>query len=302
MVAQESESREPIKLPEKVVTAMSTAVQNLTVEASPLLRGNPVHGGLEDNHELGSGVAQVGWPSLTDPNKGRDQGVEGAIQMLSKELADHDSQLALLAVDAEAQPVAGPAATDGSQFGPDAAPLLDGVNGTNVKPGADARPCTKMDRAAGGGDHSLAAPGGSTNLVRWRLHREEQEEHDVFHTACVTHVQFGVPTPPNSGSSLSSGKRCMSDGQDLVVSFKSTSYESIESRGFNVVPPACKKVCGERVETMVGIDGNMVHAAEGRRRESVGEGKEEEGSVKDATNLGAVGQLTGACDDARQEP
>lgn len=142
----------------------------------------------------------------------------------------------------------------------------------------------------------------------------------------MKHVQFGVPTPPNSGSDLSSrkaafadilessigNKRRCSEGQDFVLSFDSNSAESIESRGTNVVLPVCKKVCGERVEAQVGIDGNWIHVTkevdggedevQGKRRESVGEGKEDGMSAKGATDPGAVGQLTGACDDARQEP
>uniref|UniRef100_A0A3B6AUQ4 Uncharacterized protein n=1 Tax=Triticum aestivum TaxID=4565 RepID=A0A3B6AUQ4_WHEAT len=344
MVVQERESREPVVLPEKVVTAVLTAVQNLTVEACPQLRGDPAKGGLEDDHAVGSGVAQVGWPSLTDPTKDRDQGGEGAIQELSKALAAHDSQLDLLAAGEGAQPSAGAAdgpadalpvdaadeggqtANEGAHLGSTAALLLAGGIEAGVMPQNVAGACVKVDKAAGGGGLSLATPGGSTNLARWRrLHREEQEERVVVQAACTTHVQFGVPTPPNSGSDLSSGKvvfldkkpissagnkRRMPDGQDLVVSFKSTSSESVESKGVNVVPPACKKVCGERVETQVGIDGNMVHVtkevdggeevAQGRRRESVGEGKDDEGSVKDATDPGAVGQLTGACDENDQ--
>lgn len=142
----------------------------------------------------------------------------------------------------------------------------------------------------------------------------------------MKHVQFRVPTLSNSGSDLSSRKaafvdilessasnkrRCL-EGLDLVLSFDSNSSESIEFRGASVVLPACKKVCGERVEAQVGIDGNIIHVTEevdggeeevqGRRRESVGEGKEDGVSAKVATDPGVVSQLTGACDDARQEP
>ena len=47
------------------------------------------------------------------------------------------------------------------------------------------------------------------------------------------------------------------------------------------------------------VDGGE-EVAQGRRRESVGEGKDDEGSVKGATDPGAVGQLTGACDENDQ--
>lgn len=349
--ALESETSDQVKLPEKVVAAVSTAVQELTVAASPLLLataggGVPAQGGLEDVHTLGSGAALEGGPSLADPSKGRSLGAKGAILELSKTLAAHDSQLALLAPgdgvqtsagaaaglvevpQGEAAQDGGPAATDGSLIGPVAdVPAPAGLIEDGVQPGAYALLCTKEDRAAGGGDHSPAAPSGPANLARWkRLHREEQEERAAVQAACATHVQFGVPTPPNSGSDLSSrkaafaeilvssagNKRRFSEGQDLVISFNSTSSESLEFRGASVVLPACKKVCGERVETLVGIDGNMVHVTkevdggeeevQGRRRESVVEGKEDEVSAKEATDPGAVGQLTGACEDARQEP
>ena len=39
-----------------------------------------------------------------------------------------------------------------------------------------------------------------------------------------------------------------------------------------------------------------------KRRESVGDGKDVGGTTKEATGPGAAGQLTGALDDARQEP
>lgn len=316
------ETRDKVQLPEKVVAAISTAVQELTVAASPLLiasagGGKPVQSSLEDHHTLGSGAAREGGPPQTDPSKGRRLGAKGAILELSKTLADHESQLALLAPGAEVQTATGavagqveaspgdamqdggPAATDGSLLGPAAAVLRHArVNDDGVQPGADARLCTNGNKVAGGGGHSLAAPGGPANLARWkRLHREEQEERAAVQAACAKHVQFGVPTPPNSGSDLSSrkaafaeilvssagNKRRYSEGQDLVISFNSTSSESIEFRGASVALPACKKVCGERVETLVGIDGNMVHVTkevdggeeevQGRRRESVGREK-----------------------------
>ena len=62
---------------------------------------------------------------------------------------------------------------------------------------------------------------------------------------------------------------------------------------------------------MLGIDGSICHVTEivdggeevlhDRRRESVGEEKEVDDPTKEATGLGAAGQLTGAFDDARQE-
>lgn len=66
------------------------------------------------------------------------------------------------------------------------------------------------------------------------------------------------------------------------------------------------------MEAQADIDGNMIHVTkevdggeeevQGKRRESVGEGKEDGVSAKVATDPGAVGQLTGASDVARQEP
>ena len=199
--------------------------------------------------------------------------------------------------------------------------------GLTTQHGADARLGTKMDVLAGGCHQGLPASGGSTKLARWkRLHREEQEERAIVQAACVKHVQFGVPTPPNSGSDLSgrkaafadilessagNKKRCLED-QDLVLSFDSISSERFEDSGAVVVLRVCKKVCGERVEAQVDIDGNMIHVTkevdggeeevQGKRRESVGGGKEDGVSAKIATDPGAVGQLTGASDVARQEP
>lgn len=139
--------------------------------------------------------------------------------------------------------------------------LADPVGeGVTAQPGADARLGTKVDVVAGGGEQGLAASGGSTKLARWRrLHGEEQEERAVVQAACVKHVQFGVPTPPNSGSDLSGRKAAFADilesstgnkkrflgDQDLVLTFDSISAESFEWRGAGVVLPACKKVCGE---------------------------------------------------------
>ena len=38
------------------------------------------------------------------------------------------------------------------------------------------------------------------------MYREEQVERAAVHGVCAKHVKFGVPTPPNSGSELSSRK------------------------------------------------------------------------------------------------
>ena len=73
---------------------------------------------------------------------------------------------------------------------------------------------------------------------------------------------------------------------------------------------SCKRVCTERVEAVLGIDGSTVHVTQevdggeeevpDGRRESVGEDKDV--GYKEATDPGAAGQLTGANDVARQEP
>ena len=162
---------------------------------------------------------------------------------------------------------------------------------------------------------------------RWkRLYRDEQLERAAVQGVCAKHVKFGVPSPPNSGSEMSSrkgafaailestagSKRSLSDDQNLVFSMDSTSSESLEYKSANDRTVSCKRVCTERVEAVVGVDGAMVHVTkeidggeeelQERRRESVGEEKEEGGTPKEATGPGAAGQLTGALDDARQEP
>lgn len=89
----------------------------------------------------------------------------------------------------------------------------------------------------------------------------------------------------------------------------SNSSESLEYKSENDISVTCKRVCGERVEAVVGVDGAMVHVTkeidggeedlQERRRESVGEEKEEGGTPKEANNPGASVQPTGAFDDAR---
>ena len=158
---------------------------------------------------------------------------------------------------------------------------------------------------------------------RWkRLYRDEQLERDAVQGVCAKHVKFEVPSPPNSGSEMSShkgafvailesttgSKRSLPDDQNLVFSMDSTSSESLEYKSANDRTVSCKRVCTERVEAVVGVDGSIVHVTgerEGReeeawdrRRESVGEEKEDGDATKEATGLGAAGDLTGA-DDAR---
>lgn len=148
----------------------------------------------------------------------------------------------------------------------------------------------------------------------------------MVQAACVTHAVFGVPTPPNSGSDLSSrkmtfaamlestvgSKRRSHDDQDLLLSMHSTSTESLDFRGALDMSDTCKRVCVERVGTVVGLDGSTVHVTkevdegeeevQNRRRESVGDGNDVGDTTKEATGPGAAGQLTGANDVARQEP
>ena len=90
---------------------------------------------------------------------------------------------------------------------------------------------------------------------------------------CAKHVKFGVPTPPNSGSELSSrkvayaailestagSKRRRSEDQGLVFTMNSNNSESLEYKSENDISVTCKRVCGERVEAVVGVDGAMVH-------------------------------------------
>ncbi|KAI4987619.1 hypothetical protein ZWY2020_020419 [Hordeum vulgare] len=116
---------------------------------------------------------------------------------------------------------------------------------------------------------------------------------------CAKHVKFGVPTPPNSDSELSSrkvayaaildntagSKRRRSEDEDLVITMNSNTSESLEYKSEIDICVTCKRVCGEKVEAVVGVDCAMVHVTreiyEGeeelheRRRESVGEEKKE---------------------------
>ena len=158
------------------------------------------------------------------------------------------------------------------------------------------------------------------------MYREEQVERAAVNSVCAKHVKFGGPTPPNSGNELSSRKvgyaailesmtasnRCRSDDQDLVFTMNSNSSESLEYKSENDISVTCKRVCVERIEAVVGFDGAMVHVTKEidggeeelheRRREFVGEEKEEGGTPKEATNLGDADQLTGTFDDTRPEP
>lgn len=158
---------------------------------------------------------------------------------------------------------------------------------------------------------ALATPG----VMRWkRLHRQEQEEKAM------------VQAPPNSGSDLSSSKmtfaamlesttgskRRAHDDQDFLLSMHSTSTDSLDVRGATDMSETCKRVCVERVGTVLGIDGSTVHVTEeldegeeevqNRRRESVGDGNDVGDNTKEATGHGAAAQLTGANDVARQLP
>jgi hypothetical protein len=108
----------------------------------------------------------------------------------------------------------------------------------------------------------------------------------------VKHAMVGVPTPPNSGSEHSNRKaafvgileksiltkRRSPDDQDFIINMNSSS-ETIEF-------PSCKRVCGERVEAVLGVDGLVTHVTrevdggeevnQEKKRESVGEGKKKE--------------------------
>ena len=99
-------------------------------------------------------------------------------------------------------------------------------------------------------------------------------------------------------------KRRCSDDQDFIINMNCSS----ESIGL----PSCKRVCGERVEAVVGIDRLVTHVTkevdggqevnQGEKRESVVEGRAVGEITKEATDHGVVGQLTGADVSARQEP
>lgn len=92
----------------------------------------------------------------------------------------------------------------------------------------------------GGARPNVDAKGAETIWGRWkRFHREECEERVEVQYAGVKHGKFGVPTPPNSGSELSSrkvavaailessagSKRRCPDGQDPIFNMNSTSTE-----------------------------------------------------------------------------
>ena len=148
----------------------------------------------------------------------------------------------------------------------------------------------------------------------------------MLQAACVKHAVFGIPTPPNSSSDFSGGKadfaallegtagskrRSPDEDKDMVLSMNSSSTDSIEFRGALDMSVTCKRVCVETVESVVGIDGSIVHVTEEidegeeeahNRRESIGDGKEVGNISKEATGPAAAGQLTGAHEDARQEP
>ena len=151
----------------------------------------------------------------------------------------------------------------------------------------------------------------SAGVQRWkRLHRQEQDEKVMLQAACVKHAVFGIPTPPNSGSDLSGGKaafaamlegttgskrRSPDEDKDMVLSMNSSSTDSIEFRGALDMSVTCKRVCVERVESVVGIEGSAVHITEEivegeeedqNRRESVGDGKEIGGISKKLPALG----------------
>ena len=128
---------------------------------------------------------------------------------------------------------------------------------------------------------------------------------------------------PNSGSELSrckvayavilesteGSKRRRSEDQGLVFTMNGNTSESLQYKSENGISVTCKRVCVERIEAVVGVDGAMVHVTKEidggeeelheRRREFVGEEKEDGGTPKEATHPGAAGLLTGTSDDAR---
>ncbi|KAI4975610.1 hypothetical protein ZWY2020_049217 [Hordeum vulgare] len=87
-------------------------------------------------------------------------------------------------------------------------------------------------------------------------------------SACVKDAVFGVLTPLSSTIELSSrkasfvamlesttgSKRGSQDDQDLFLNMNTTSTNSLDVRGDVAISVSCKRVCVERVETMVGID------------------------------------------------
>ncbi|KAI4990905.1 hypothetical protein ZWY2020_039276 [Hordeum vulgare] len=58
---------------------------------------------------------------------------------------------------------------------------------------------------------------------------------------------------------MAGSKRRLFEDQDLVFTTKSNTSESLEYKSENYVSVTCKRVCGERVEAIVGVDGAMVH-------------------------------------------
>ena len=159
-----------------------------------------------------------------------------------------------------------------------------GQGGVAALPG-DGLEADSKAKATGGMRPSLDAKGRETIWGCWkRVHREEREERAMVQYAGVKHAMFGVPTPPNSGSEMSNRKTAFvdilqnimmpkkrgSDGsQEFIINMNSASSESVDFS-------ACKRVCVERVEAVVGIDGIVTHVTkEVDGGEEVNQGKKE---------------------------
>lgn len=317
---------ENIKLPDKVITVVATAVQKLSVAASPLIQatdrpgekaassmatdpglqvlgfsqeGRPVlvgsgSRGLEITSKIDSAVdgaedsaAQAAQPGLgvaLNTNSGAALGqapgdgthspgehLSFALGAPGASVEEREMARMRASVQEKVQPAKVVLAPlDGStgakqthlgelQAGPNNPTGAMGLSKKGFVEGLKAH-------AHGGQRPSVDAKGDETILGRWkRVHREEREERDVVQYAGVKHAMFGVPTPPNSGSELSQrgaafvcilesfvlSKRRCPDDQDFIINMKCSS-ESIEL-------PSCKRVCGERVEAVVGIDGLVTH-------------------------------------------
>nr|XP_040257390.1 uncharacterized protein LOC120974896 [Aegilops tauschii subsp. strangulata] len=110
----------------------------------------------------------------------------------------------------------------------------------------------------GTGRPMVDASGAETIWGHWkRYHREEMKERVKVQYAGVKHAKFGVVTPPNSMSDLSSrkvafatilqsaarSKRRFAEDQEFFINMNNNSFESLEFRGSDDVSVSCKRVC-----------------------------------------------------------
>lgn len=296
-----------VKMPEVVIKAVASAVATLTVSPA----SDPKLGGAALEVVAAAAAGLQGLPHVGD-RRLPGSGSAGAAGMATP--------LAAVGLD-------GLQAAGDSQASLAAAVVASEGQGLVAQAAEQVKDVLPEDSNKGKGRPIVDATGAETIWGRWkRYHGEEAQERADVQYAAVKHAKFGVVTPPNSTSDLSSrkvafaaildstagSKRCPSEDQDFIINMNSACSESLEFKGAVELSVSCKRVCVERVEALLGVDGSVTHVtqevdggeeiSEDRRRESVGEEKEEGPNLKEPTDPGAVDQLTGANDDARQEP